>query len=217
MSRNFARFELLVLCGLLVFLTGCAATPRKSAPTFYVPAISSLTADEYPREIEKYQAVIQSEPHSNIQQKAHLNLASLYASPLNPDRNYALARKHLETYALLDPDFTNAVDPRILLAAVIEIERLSAVLNAQAAEVLRLGRELENLKTQLAASTGTQQHIQQENLNLKKRVGQLQNKIRSLEAFNNQLNKTIEMLSNLDSRLEEKRSNFIKMGSPEGR
>jgi len=119
MSRNFAKIEILVVCGLLVLLMGCAETPSKSAPTIYVPAISALTAEEYPREIEKYQAVIQSEPQANIQQQAHLYLASLYASPLNPHRNYALARKYLETYALFDPDFTNAVDPRILLAAVI--------------------------------------------------------------------------------------------------
>jgi DNA repair exonuclease SbcCD ATPase subunit len=217
MFRNYAEFKIALIFGILVLLLGCAETPRKSAATIYVPAVSSLTPEEYPREIEKYEAIIQSDDHSNIQQQAHLYLASLYASPLNPARNYALARKHLETYALFDPDFTNAVDPRILLGAIIQIERLSAVADAQAAKMLQLSQELEGLNMQLSASEGYRQYIQKDNLRLKKRIDQLQHKIRSLEASNNQLHKTIEMLSTLDSRLEEKRSNFIKSGSAEAK
>jgi hypothetical protein len=43
----------------------------------------------------------------------------------------------------------------------------------------------------------------------------MQRKIRSLEKSNAQLNKTIEMLSTLDAVLEEKRSNFTGIESPE--
>jgi len=57
--------------------------------------------------------------------------------------------------------------------------------------------------------------IQRENLKLQKKIGKLQQTVRNLKTSNAQLNKTIEMLSTLDSRLEEKRSNFIKTESTE--
>jgi hypothetical protein len=212
-----ANFKIAIICGFLVLLMGCAETAKESRPTIFVPSISALTPEEYAREITKYNAIIQSNPHSNIQQQAHLYLASLYASPLNPARNYALARKHLETYALFDPDFTNAVDPRILLAAVIEIERLAALVDQQAGKLTQLNQELENLKLQVTDSGENQHQVRKENLRLNKRIGQLQSKIRSLEASNVKLNKTIEMLSTLDSRFEEKRSNFINMDSSEAK
>ena len=149
----------------------------------------------------------------DIQQRAHLYLASLYFSPMNPTRDYGLALNHLETYALFDPDFANAVDPRLLLAAIIEIERFSALADAQSKEIQALSQELGILKRQAVVSRGNRQDIQRENLKLQKKIGKLQQKVRNLKTSNAQLNKTIEMLSTLDSRLEEKRSDFIKTES----
>jgi prefoldin subunit 5 len=71
------------------------------------------------------------------------------------------------------------------------------------------------LKIQASASRGSNYDTQKANRKLKKRIDRLQKKIRNLETSNAQLNKTIEMLSKLDSRLEEKRSNFIKIGPGE--
>lgn len=218
MRPDSAKFKITIVYGCLALVMACAAPPKESGPGVYVvPSLSALPPEGYAREIKKYIAIIQSDPHANIQQQAHLYLASLYASPLNPDRNYALARKHLETYALFDPDFSNAVDPRILLAAVIEIERLTALADAQAGKMLQLSRELELLKLQLTDSEGKQDQVEKENLKLKKQIGQLQQQIRGLRASNIKLNKTIEMLTTLDSRLEEKRSNFIKMESTQAK
>jgi septal ring factor EnvC (AmiA/AmiB activator) len=134
---------------------------------------------------------------------------------MNPKRDYGLALEHLETYALFDPDFANAVDPRLLLAAIIEIERFSALAEAQTKEIQALSQELNMLKRQSVAFRGSRQDIQSANLKLQKRIGQLQKKVRNLETSNAKLNKTIEMLSTLDSRLEEKRINFIKTDSIE--
>jgi hypothetical protein len=73
------------------------------------------------------------------------------------------------------------------------------------------------MKIQASATRGNRDEVQKDNFQLKQRLGRLQRKIRRLEASNARLNKTIEMLSTLDSRLEEKRSNFIKIDSGEER
>ena len=200
----------------MAILIGCAhSAPESGPPAVYVPSISSLPPEEYADEIAKYEKLIQSDLQLGTQQRAHLYLASLYFSPMNPERNYQLALKHLETYALYDPDFINGMDPRLLLAAIIEIDRLSAMADAQSRVIRALNIEVEMLKIQASATRGNRDEIQKDNYQLKQRIGRLQRKIRRLEASNARLSKTIEMLSTLDSRLEEKRSNFIKIDSGE--
>ena len=208
-------FKAHLLIGMVMaILIGCAQTPPESN-IVYVPSISSLQPEEYAGEIDKYEQLIQSDLQLGTQQRAHLYLASLYFSPMNPDRNYQLALKHLETYALYDPDFVNGMDPRLLLAAIIEIDRLSAMADAQSKAIRSLNIEVEMLKIQASSTKGNRDEIQKDNSKLKHRIGRLQKKIRRLEVSNARLNKTIEMLSTLDSRLEEKRSNFIKTDSVE--
>ena len=216
MRKNSYRFKTPLFCVFWALVLGCANTPEPSPADVYVPSISALKPEEYSGEIDKYNKIIQSDLHLDIQQRAHLYLASLYFSPMNPKRDYGLALEHLETYALFDPDFANAVDPRLLLAAIIEIERFSALVETQTEEIQALSQELDILKRQSVAFRGNRQDIQSANLELQKRIGQLQKKVRNLETSNAKLNKTIEMLSTLDSRLEEKRSNFIKTESTEG-
>jgi hypothetical protein len=206
----------LLLWAVMAVLAGCAHTsPGPGPPVVYVPSISDLQPEEYAGEIDKYEKLIQSDLQLSTQQRAHLYLASLYFSPMNPKRNYQLALKHLETYALYDPDFVNGMDPRLLLAAIIEIDRLSAMADAQSKAIRSLTIEVEMLKIQTSATKGNRDELQKDNYTLKQRIGRLQRKIRRLEASNARLNKTIEMLSTLDSRLEEKRSNFIKTDAVE--
>ena len=197
----------------LAAVVGCANTPAPVTRDVYVPSISELKPADYAVEIKKYTGIIQSDLHLDIQQRAHLYLASLYFSPMNPDRNYELALKHLETYALFDPDFVNGVDPRLLLAAIIEIKRISTQREIQSKQLRGLYQELEIMQRQALASRGSHQDFQKTNRKLRRRIAGLQKKIRTLEKSNTQLNKTIEMLSTLDSRLEEKRNNFIKIDS----
>lgn len=198
---------------LSAVMIGCTHAPEQRSPDVYVPSFSKLKPEEYQGEIEKYIKIIRSDHNLRIQQHAHLYLASLYFSPMNPNRDYEPALKHLEDYAIYDPDFVNAVDPRLLLAALIEIEKISALAEAQTIEIQALNQELETLKRQALASRGSHQVIQKENLRLKRRISRLGKKVRKLETSNAQLNKTIEMLSKLDSRLEEKRSSFTNIDS----
>lgn len=130
MRKNSYRFKIPLFCVFLALVLGCANTPEPGPADVYVPSISALKPEEYPGEIDKYNKIIQGDLHLDIQQRAHLYLASLYFSPMNPTRDYRLALNHLETYALFDPDFANAVDPRLLLAAIIEIERFSDLADA---------------------------------------------------------------------------------------
>ena len=211
MRTNSHTFSTLLLWAITAVVLGCANPPEPMPPAVYVTSISTLQPEAYAGEIDKYHQLIQSDLHLDIQQRPHLYLASLYFSPMNPNRDYKLALKHLETYALFDPDFVNGVDPRLLLAAIIELERLSAIADAQSKAIQALNQEAEMLKIQTSASRGSNYDTQKANRKLKKRIGRLQKKIRNLETSNAQLNKTIEMLSKLDSRLEEKRSNFIKI------
>ena len=215
MRKNSYKSKIQLCCVFWALALGCANTPEPVPADVYVPSISALKPEAYQGEIDKYNKIIQSDLHLDIQQRAHLYLASLYFSPMNPHRDYGLALNHLETYALFDPDFANAVDPRLLLAAIIEIERFSALADAQSKEIQALSQELGILKRQAVVSRGNRQDIQRENLKLQKKIGKLQQTVRNLKTSNAQLNKTIEMLSTLDSRLEEKRSNFIKTESTE--
>ena len=210
MRTNRHIFSTLLLGAITAVVFGCANKPEPMPPAVYVPSISMLQPEDYPGEIDKYSHLIQSDLHLDIQQRAHLYLASLYFSPMNPRRDYKLALKHLETYALFDPDFVNGIDPRLLLSAIIELERLSAIADAQSRAIQALNQEAEMLRIQASAFQGSKYDTQKANRQLKKRISRLQTKIRKLETSNAQLNKTIEMLSKLDSRLEEKRSNFIK-------
>jgi cell fate (sporulation/competence/biofilm development) regulator YmcA (YheA/YmcA/DUF963 family) len=210
MRTNRHIFSTLLLGAIMAVVLGCVNTPEPMPPAVYVPSISTLQPEDYPGEIDKYHQLIKNDLHLDIQQRAHLYLASLYFSPMNPNRDYKMALKHLETYALFDPDFVNGVDPRLLLAAIIELERLSAIADAQSKAIQALNQEAEMLKIQASAFRASKYDTQKANRKLKQRIGRLQKRIRNLEASNAQLNKTIELLSKLDSRLEEKRSNFIK-------
>ena len=215
MPKISCRLKIQLIGLFLAGVAGCTGTPERAPSAVYVPSIMQLAAADYPSEIEKYKRIIQSDLHLDIQQHAHLYLASLYFSPMNPDRNYKLALKHLETYALYDPDFLNGVDPRLLMAAIIEIKSISATSEAQSMQIKALHQEVEILQRQAMATRGRRRDTWQDNRMLKKRINKMQRKIRSLEKSNARLNKTIEMLSTLDARLEEKRSNFKGIESPE--
>jgi hypothetical protein len=166
--RTFSRtFNTLLLCAITAGVLGCANTPESSTPAVYVPSISGLQPEEYPGEIDKYHQLIQSDLHLDIQQRAHLYLASLYFSPMNPNRDYKLALKHLETYALFDPDFVNGLDPRLLLAAIIELERLSAIADAQSKAIQALNQEVEILKIQNSEIRNFQCPIEQNHRDVK--------------------------------------------------
>ncbi len=211
MSLHSYRSKFLLISLVLITVAGCAGNPEPETREVYVPSISQLKPADYAEQIEKYTRIIQSDFHMDVQQRAHLYLASLYFSPMNPNRNYELALKHLETYALFDPDFVNGVDPRLLLAAIVEIKRISDQKEAQSKQLRGLYRDLENMQRQALAFRGNSQDIQRANERLRKRIAGLKRKIRTLEKSNNQLNKTIEMLSTLDSRLEQKRSDFTSL------
>ena len=102
-----------------------------------------------------------------------------------------------------------------MLAAIIEINSLSALADAQSRAIQALNREVETLKVQASASRGSRNDTAKDNQKLRRKIGRLRKEIRKLETSNAQLNKTIEMLSTLDSRLAEKRSNFIKIDGGE--
>lgn len=214
--RTYAyRLPIFFLCFFLAAAMGCAEKPASRTREVYVPSISQLKPEDYAEQIAKYTQIIQSDFHMEVQQRAHLHLASLYFSPMNPNRNYELALKHLETYALYDPEFVNGVDPRLLLAAIVEINRISAQREAQAEQLRALYGELEIMQRQAMASRGSRHDFQKTNLKLRKQIASLKRKIRKLEKSNTQLNKTIEMLDTLDARFEEKRSSFTSLDTPE--
>jgi chromosome segregation ATPase len=87
------------------------------------------------------------------------------------------------------------------IASLKEIDRLSKEIAAQRHQINRLKGQLEQSKKAKLALSRTNHKLTREEINLRE-------KNRKLEESNQDLKKTIEMLKNLDQRLEEKRKIF---------
>jgi chromosome segregation ATPase len=97
----------------------------------------------------------------------------------------------------------SAVDGEMLnwMASLKEIDRLSKEIAAQHKHINTLKGQLEQSKKAKLALSRTNHKLTREEINLRE-------KNRKLEESNQDLKKTIEMLKNLDQRLEEKRKIF---------
>ena len=81
----------------------------------------------------------------------HLGLIAVAGCASNPEP--------VETYALFDPDFVNGVDPWLLLAAIVEIKRISDQKEAQSKQLRGLYRDLKNMQRQTLAFRGSSRDI----------------------------------------------------------
>jgi DNA mismatch repair ATPase MutS len=182
-------------CVLLIALGGCIHQQNRGAGAPEKTDVQPQTG-KYIKEITNQEQTILTSADTSERTRAHLELAHLYTSYKNPQRNYKKALKHLEIYASLEPDFANDKDLRNWLSALKEIERLAQKLESQDKEVRQLNKKLDQSRRKI---TG-----------FKNKTRQLKKKNNQLAESNASLEKTIEMLKNIDRNIEEKRKTYTQ-------
>ena len=146
--------QLALLFGVIVFAAaGCIPFQQKAVdpPPVIVQEeeeveveVETFTPDlktvEYSKEISRLKKVIKNHPKRSERIKAHLYLASLYASYKNPGKDYGKALEHLNRYSALNPKAAKEYDVQNRLHLLREIEQLSEknVKLEQAIEELKL-------------------------------------------------------------------------------
>ena len=185
------RFKLilgimLIGWGLLIAIGGCTHQQNQAS-------VSSQTITMQPgegkfsKELSEQEERARTAPEASERMQAHLKLARLYTSYKNPQRNYKKALKHLEIYASLQPDFANDENLRNWLTALKQMDRQRQKIDQSQQDISKLKK--------------TNKRLQKNNAGLKKRNVQL------IES-NETLAKTIEMLKNIDRKIEEKRKSY---------
>ena len=138
-NTNFKlRVPIIPLCSILVFtFTGCIPLLKNNTrpPEVITPPVPvdpertvfapDLKPNEYKKEIARFQRVIVSQPERSDKAKAHLQLANLYASYNNPEKNYQIALKHLTSHISLHPQAKQDSDVQNRLSLLKKIKQLT--------------------------------------------------------------------------------------------
>ena len=152
------RFNLRVLrvslcCFLVVAFTGCIPLLKnnKQCPEVLTPQpvvipveqeevfTPNLKPHEYNKEIARLQRIILSQPARSEKAKAHFQLAGLYASYNNPEKNYLIALQHLKSYISLNSQAKQDYHVQNRLSLLKKISQLSE-------ENIKLQQTIEELK-----------------------------------------------------------------------
>ena len=111
-----------LLCGLIFLNVSCA----RILQTTYTP---DLKSGEYSKEIMRLKDVIKNNPSQSERIKAHYQIANLYASYKNSEKDYKKALEHLNIYISLDSKAIKQNDLRNCLSLLREVDRLSGDLS----------------------------------------------------------------------------------------
>lgn len=185
-------------CGLGLVLMGCTQTHNMAMTENHS---AEWKSDKYVTQIHQLEARLQQEADSAKRMHVHFELAQLYLSYKNPVRNYQKALKHLQIFASLNSQSADQHGLQNWLSALKEIERLSEELNEKDQNMKHLGIKLKKSTQEKIALKNENKVFKNTNVKLKKKNSEL-------EASNTDLAKKIEMLKNLDRRVEEKRKNL---------
>ena len=199
MHKSKSKLKLTVIIALVVAFSGCSHT-MNSGKVHKDPVSQPIANDKYTSEIKELNQIIQKNSKSADAKNAHLKLAYLYSDHKNHRRNYHKAYKHLRSYISLEE---SSVDGEMLswMASLKEIDRLSKQVAAQHQKINKMQGQLKQSKKAKLALSRANHKLTREEIKLRE-------KNRKLEESNQNLKKTLEMLKNLDRRLEEKRKNF---------
>ena len=181
---------------ILISISGCTHLSNPGQNPQQDQAASE-PVDIYSREIGRLDKIVQESPNSNRAKKAHLRLAGLYLNHNNYRRNYHMAHQHMQAYVKLEKHIASE-ETRNWIAALREIVILSQELESS-------HQEMANLQDKLKKAQRYGGSVKRSNRALKQKEIELMEKNANLEATNQKLLQTIEMLKRLDQRLEEKR------------
>ncbi len=129
-----------MLCGLIFLNVSCA----RILQTTNTPDMKS---GEYSMEIMRLKDVIKNNPSQSERIKAHYQLANLYASYKNSEKDYKKALEHLNIYISLDSKAIKQNDLRNCLSLLREVDRLSGELSILNRKNLKLTQTIEKLQT----------------------------------------------------------------------
>jgi len=191
--------NLTVAIALVIAFSGCAHMMNSGKATTD-SASQPVANDKSATEIIELNQVILKNSKSTEAKNAHLKLAHLYSDHKNHRRNYHEALKHLKAYMILEESTVHG-ETLNWMASLKEIDRLSKEIAVQHHQINKMKDQLKQSKKTKLALSRTNHKLTREEINLR-------GKNRKLQESNQNLRKTIEMLKNLDQRLEEKRKNF---------
>ncbi len=123
-----------MLCGLIFLNVSCA----RILQTRNTP---DLKSGEYSMEIMRLKDVIKNNPSQSERIKAHYQLANLYASYKNSEKDYKKALEHLNIYISLDSKAIKQNDLRSYLSLLREVDRLSEELSSLNRKNMNLNRK----------------------------------------------------------------------------
>ena len=129
-----------LLCGLILLNVSCARILQNT----YTP---DLKSGEYSMEIMRLKDVIKNNPSQSERIKAHYQLANLYSSYKNSEKDYKKALEHLNIYISLDSKAIKQNDVRNCLSLLREVDRLSGELSILNRKNLKLTQTIEKLQT----------------------------------------------------------------------
>ena len=196
MIRVTPMLRLILLFAMLLSTFGCAHLLNTEKGTQQRQS-DAQPGDIYSREIARLDQIVIKSPTSSRAKKAHLRLAELYLNHNNYRRNYHKAHRHMQAYVRLEKNITSE-ETHNWIAALREIVLLSEELESRNQQIAKLQGKLKKAQRQGGA-------VQHSNRVLKQKEVELMERNATLEATNQKLLQTIEMLKRLDQRLEEKR------------
>ena len=148
MSRQYFPRIIAAGCVLLIALAGCTHQQNRAAGSPEKTALQPQPG-KYITAIAKQEQIVRTSDDASERTRAHLELAHLYTSYKNPQRNYKRALKHLEIYASLEPDFSNDKELGNWLSALKEIERLAQKIESQDKESRQLNKKLDQSRHEI--------------------------------------------------------------------
>jgi len=188
-----------LICVCSILLAACShSQPADTAGGLTEPDPAAV---DYSSEIHRWELISRSHEEPAERARAHFQLALLYLSYHNPNRDYGRAREHLDIFVSLYPEASDTFAARDWLAALMEMDRLSTELAAQKSAVQQLNRRLE--ETLL-----TQSDLQKANRELARSRETYERSNSILTTKNRQLKQKIEKINNLDQMVEAKRKSF---------
>jgi hypothetical protein len=198
----------IIIIGVLITLTSACSLTRSMSSLSSPKDPSELSPDQFSGEIIRIENILHNDNDPDHRKTAHLQLAGLYISSKNPVPNYKLALVQLENYAALDPTLDNQYRLRDWLAALKEMKRLSMAISAQKKQIEKLRLQMKHAGRKNLVMDKKKIKLARQNKDLKQINSELRKKNQALAGDNQKLEQTIEMLKNLDRRLEEKRQSF---------
>ena len=123
------------LLGGLIFLNVSCARILQTTNT------PDLKSGEYSMEITRLEDVIKNNPSQSERIKAHYQIANLYASYKNSEKDYKKALEHLNIYISLDPKAIKQNDVMNCLSLLSEVDRLSEELSILNKKNLNLNKK----------------------------------------------------------------------------